>query len=274
MEASLTRLMDGSVELSVQQMCEAWRLMSRDSPRLRMSAGDGIDYIFSGLPVAFFNVAVLTRPSISAAALRQYGDEARAWAADTNVPWFFVLTHEALEAGVDPQAVLAECGLAPALPLTGMFAARVSPVTGRLPAGLQVTVPHDDAGCGAVLDVNSAAYEMDLEPAKTVLGVHAFWNAHVAVLGTVDGAPASSAAVLIVDGYRYVALVATDPAHRRRGYADAVMRHALDVAAAAHGELATVLHATDAGRPIYERMGYAPISTHTLYMDKAFLGEH
>ena len=77
-----------------------------------------------------------------------------------------------------------------------------------------------------------------------------------------------------VDGYRYVALVATAPAHRRRGYADAVMRHALEAAASAYGERPTVLHATDAGRPVYERMGYTPISTHTLYMDAALLGGH
>jgi predicted GNAT family N-acyltransferase len=52
------------------------------------------------------------------------------------------------------------------------------------------------------------------------------------------------------------------------------MRHALEVAASAYGERPTVLHATDAGRPVYERMGYAPISTHTLYMDAAWLSEH
>jgi predicted GNAT family N-acyltransferase len=52
------------------------------------------------------------------------------------------------------------------------------------------------------------------------------------------------------------------------------MRRALEVAASAHGERPTVLHATDAGRQIYARMGYAPISTHTLYMDAALLLAH
>ena len=141
------------------------------------------------------------------------------------------------------------------------------------PAGLQVTVPDDEAGCGAVFDINSKAYEMDLGPAKSVLGA-AFWRDQVPVLGSIGGAPVSTASVLIVDGYRYVALVATDPAHRRRGYADVVMRHALEVAAAAHGALPTVLHATDAGRPVYERMGYTPISTHTLYLETAWLGDY
>lgn len=261
------------VGLSIRQLCAAWRVMCRDAPGRRIASADGIDYIFSGLPVPFFNVAVLTQPSVSASALRAFGDAAREWAAATPVPWFLVVTHETIEPGVDATAVLGDCGLGAALPLTGMFATHVAPAAGA-PAGLQIAVSDADAACASLVDINSAAYEMDLDPAKAVLGKQAFWNDHVAVLGSVDGAPASGAAVLMVDGYRYVALVATAPAHRRQGYADAVMRRALDVAASAHGERPTVLHATDAGRPIYARMGYAPISTHTLYMDAALLGGH
>jgi DNA-binding CsgD family transcriptional regulator len=43
-------------------------------------------------------------------------------------------------------------------------------------------------------------------------------------------------------------MVATEPAHQRRGYAEAAMRHALEVAAGRHGERTSFLHATDAGR--------------------------
>ena len=35
-----------------------------------------------------------------------------------------------------------------------------------------------------------------------------------------------------------------------------------------------MLHATDAGRPVYERMGYASISTHTLLTEKRFFEQH
>lgn len=261
------------IDLSIRQMCEAWRVMSRDASEGRVSSADGVDYIFSGLPVAFFNVAILTQPSISAAVLRSLGHAAREWAAQTPVPWFFVVTHDRLEPGVDATAILGECGLGAALPLTGMLATSVPPVTSR-PSGLQVKVTDEDAECATLVDLNSAAYEMDLGAAKVLLGRQTFWNDHVAVVGSIDGEPASGAAVMLVDGYRYVALVATAPAHRRRGYAEAVMRHALETAASTFGERPTVLHATDAGRPIYARMGYTPISTHTLYMDAALLGGH
>ena len=125
-----------------------------------------------------------------------------------------------------------------------------------------------------MIDVNSAAYGMDLQAAKPAIGTRRFWHSHVPVLGVVGNRPAASAAVMMVDGLRYVALVATHPAHQRRGYADAAMRHALAVAAQAHGEQPTFLHATDAGRPVYARMGYAPVSTHTAFMEKRFLEGH
>jgi predicted acetyltransferase len=78
----------------------------------------------------------------------------------------------------------------------------------------------------------------------------------------------------MVGGYRYVALVATMPDQQRRGYAEAAMRHALDSAAARHGDTPTTLHATDAGRPIYARMGYEPIASHTAFIEQRFLEGH
>lgn len=272
-EKSLTKSREIDVDLSIRQICEAWRLMCGDAPGRRFSGTPGVDYIFSGLPVAHFNLAVLTQPSISAAALRSFTEEARAWALDMAAPWFFVVTNETIEPGVDAAAILGECGLAPALPLTGMVATEVAPLAAA-PPGLRLAVPADDTGCASVVDINSAAYEVGLGPAKAVLGRQAFWKDQFPALGMVDGAPASSAAVLAVDGCRYVALVATGPTYQRRGYAEAVMRQALENAAAAIGPLPSVLHATDAGRPVYERMGYTTIASHTLFMDAALLAGH
>ena len=265
--------MNDGVDLSIHQFREAWRLMCAGSPASSLAVGEGIEYIFSGLPIGFFNVALLTGRGLSSDKLKAHGDHACAWAASKNVPWLFVVTQEALEAGIDAASVLDGSGLAPLMPLTGMLAQQVSPVS-RIPDGLQLSVPQDDTGCSALLDVNSLAYGMDLEAGKPLIGKRSFWNDHVPVLGMVGTTPACCAGVMMVDGHRYVALVATDPAQQRRGYAEAAMRHALDVAGRVHGERPSVLHATEAGRPIYQRMGYATIATHTLFMEKKFLTGH
>jgi GNAT superfamily N-acetyltransferase len=264
---------DDRVDVSVRQFSGAWRLMCTGVAGHTAPVADGVEYIFSGCPIAFFNVAFPTGRDISVAALKAGADGARTWASDKGVPWLFMVTHEALASGTDAAAILDGCGYAPMMTLTGMIAQQVAPVT-NMPDGLELTVPNDDGTCGAVLDVNGLAYAMDLEAGKPLVGTRAFWANHFPVLGLTGGKPVCSAAVMMVDGYRYVALVATDPAQQRRGFADAAMRRALELSARVHGERPTVLHATEAGRPVYERMGYESISTHSIFMEKAFLDGH
>jgi len=261
------------IDLTLRQFSEAWRLMCGESPGYVRLDGDGLECVFSGLPVAFFNVGLVTGRDVSAAELERQGRRACAFAADKQVPWLFVTTQEALASGTDAVSALDACGLAPIMTLTGMEADRVAPVT-RVPDGLELTVPRDAAACSSLLDVNSAAYDMDLEAAKSIMGSPHFWAPHFPVLAFAGGSPVSTSAVLMVDGFRYVALVATSPGHQRRGYADAAMRQSLDAAATVHGEGPTFLHATDAGKPVYERMGYRSVATHGVYLEKRFLEEH
>jgi GNAT superfamily N-acetyltransferase len=218
-------------------------------------------------------VAVVTGRELSAGALAAAGERACTWAAVRDVPWMLVTTNERLEDGTDAGAALERCGLAPAIPLTGMIATHLEPAMAT-PEGLELVVPDDEAGLSALLDVNGVAYAMDLAAGAQLVGGSSFWTGHVPAVGLVEGRPVACAAVLIVEGHRYVAMVATDPSWQRRGYGEAAMRHALEVAAERHGPLPTFLHATDAGRPLYERMGYRPVSTHMAFMERRFLEGH
>ena len=264
--------MSDQVDLSIQQFVNAWRVMCQGAAAYEEEQLEGLTLVFTGLPVPFFNVGLLTGRGLSTGQLRSLADRACAWASTRPVPWLFVVTHDAIDAGIDPSAVLDSCGLAPLMPLTGMRAEHVGEP--HEAPGLRLTVPGDDAACSTVLDVNAAAYGMDLDAGKPLLGRAEFWKGHFPVVGFANGAPVSTAAVLMVDGLRYVALVATAPGQQRRGYADAAMRLALQLSADVHGQRPTVLHATEAGRPVYERMGYKVISSHTAYMPKAFVGGH
>ena len=72
-----------------------------------MSDGvEGIEFVFSGLPIAFFNVALFTGRGISDEGLASRGQQACACASDKGVPWLLVVTHDTLEPGasLEPQA--------------------------------------------------------------------------------------------------------------------------------------------------------------------------
>jgi GNAT superfamily N-acetyltransferase len=262
--------MGGKIDLSISQFLAAWRIMCAASPGRGSYSAEGLECVFSGVPIPFFNMAFATGRRISADELQACANVAREWAAARGVPWLFVVTHEALGPGTDCAARLEECGFAPLMPLTGMLAEHVAPPS-RIPEGLELGAPEKDAECEALFDVNAAAYGMPLDAGKPVWGRREFWEDHFAVLGVKGGQPVSCAAVMMAEGYRYVALVATSPGQQRRGYADAAMRHALETARQAHGDCPTFLHATGAGRPVYERMGYETAATHTVFLGKEFL---
>ena len=63
----------------------------------------------------------------------------------------------------------------------------------------------------------------------------------------------------------YAALVATVPEARGKGYADATLRRSLHRAHEATGFTRTILHATEAGYPVYKRLGYRVAAGFTCY---------
>ena len=57
------------VDLSFRQMLGAWRIMSAAAPHAALSSQPGLECIFSGVPVPFFNVALITDARVSGEAL-------------------------------------------------------------------------------------------------------------------------------------------------------------------------------------------------------------
>ena len=80
-------------------------------------------------------------------------------------------------------------------------------------------------------------------------------------LGTVAGRPVATAAGHVAAGVVDVEMVATMPDARGRGYGEAVTWAATLV----ESGLPAVLIASDLGRPVYERMGYAAVSRWTFW---------
>lgn len=259
--------------LSIRQFVEAWKLLTAGVPTYASAGLPGVDLVFSGLPVPFFNVGLTTGEINDSAELDSLARTALEWAAPRGAPWLFVTTTETISPDVPAAAILEAHGLVPIMNLTGMLAADV-PLPALTPAGLALAVPDDDAGCEQFVHLNQAAYGMDMQCLLPFIGASSFWKDAVGVVGKLEDTPVSCSTVLPVDGHHYVALVATHPDYRRRGYADAAMRHALALAADRFGRRPTFLHATDAGRPVYELMGYQAVCGHTLYIEKKYLAAH
>ncbi len=80
-------------------------------------------------------------------------------------------------------------------------------------------------------------------------------------VGSVNGRAVTGAAAYVSAGVTGVAWVATLPEARGRGYGAAVT----SAAATCQPDRHAVLHASDLGRPVYERMGFVPLFRFTLW---------
>ena len=138
----------------------------------------------------------------------------------------------------------------------GMATERVSPPTRPLP-DVRLRRIDDEETRFALADLNADSYSVPREWGRQALGGAALWES--AIFGTiayVRDEPASGALALLVDDALYIGWVATAKTHRGRGFAELVIRKCLEDARNVTGLERTVLHATGAGQPVYQRMGY------------------
>ena len=81
-----------------------------------------------------------------------------------------------------------------------------------------------------------------------------------------DGLVATGAALPYDNGFGYISMVIVDPAWRRRGLARRLMEAAL-VWCGEHGIRAVILHSSDDGRALYEKLGFQPTNEMRLLLE-------
>ena len=257
------------LEESNRQFVEAWRLFARGARNGAIETRDGIEITFAGLALPLVNMIFLASPVEDARDLQRRLDAAVAFAAVRGVPWMFTICEDWLPPRDADRtaAVLTSAGLAPMTSATGMVAEDLAPPRRAPPHALDMRGADGTASYRELSDLNMAAYSMPAEWGHEAFGREDLFRRDVwPDIGYLDGAPVSTSTTALVDGRLYVMMVATDAAHRARGYAEAVMRRSLARAHAATGITRTVLHATPAGAPLYASMGYRPTAHFTMYM--------
>jgi hypothetical protein len=134
-----------------------------------------------------------------------------------------------------------------------------------LPAGLEVAPVTDAAGLREFERVAIEGYPLDelhdAPPGSLVNErILADPRQHLWV-ARAEGRAVAVADALVEAGVVSVNLVATRPEARGRGHGAAVTWAATEVA-----DLPAMLLASDAGRPVYERMGYLPLTRFTCWL--------
>ena len=161
--------------------------------------------------------------------------------------------------------IAAERGLAFSLTCHGMEG-EFLPIPAPSHPGLSFVRATTEELMLAYGEINAAGYGWEPEIGHAGLKHSRLWKEGMqAWLGLEDGLPVTAAATIANQGSLFVALVATTPAAQRKGYGEAVTRKALYEGARQTGLTRAVLHATDAGMPVYRRIGFRKVATFRLY---------
>ena len=117
-------------------------------------------------------------------------------------------------------------GLRLATELPGMLAERILPPERPLP-GIDVRRVYAGSNWDGFCEVGSVCFHVPITWFREVFDSGGVWDGFMSFVGYVDGEAVSTTSLVSGAGVLGVYNVATLPGHQRRGYGEAVMRHAL-----------------------------------------------
>lgn len=247
------------IEEANSQLVKAWRLFSRSSPERAHGELPGLKLAWGEVPYFAYNAIIVDGPVASQGELDRRVALAVEYMSSRSFKGILMVCDDWIPAGARIQLQLA-------WKMTGMLADELRPPARSLPK-LDLRRVTDRRTLVDIYDINCTGYAVPLELGRASTGPVEDWDENrFGYVAYQEGEPVACAATFPIDNRLYVGMVATMPHAQRRGYAETVLRHSLEEAGRATGLQRTVLHASDAGFPIYLRMGYRATSKFSVYV--------
>lgn len=238
-----------------------WRVWASSVEGGGLHEDDGLLLAATGSPREWWNVAAVKKPLADpAAAVRRAVD----WFSRRRQP-FIMRIREGVDPGSEAAADTAGLPYSDTVPGLTLY-----PI-GRIPdppSGLDIRQVGVEDGIDIAFAIAAEAFEMTDEhiehmaPARMIRDPN--WRVF---LGSVDGEPAATSALLVTGDVAGVYWVATLAKFRRRGFGEAITWHAVREGVASGCRVAT-LQASDMGRPIYERMGFRLVAPYKTFVPR------
>jgi ribosomal protein S18 acetylase RimI-like enzyme len=213
-----------------------------------------------------FNSAMLTQPAAEGE-FRRSLSLAAVHFAQRKLGWTFWLCEDLLERSFRPEArnLFRASSMCPIAQAPGMIVERLA--APRRHAHLDIRRVQDVTTRLDFAHLSSTIFSLPLETARLIYGGADLWHAPMTGwVGYSEGLPVSIASVVIGAGVAGVYSVGTLPAFRGRGFAESLMRHALECARKETGIETSILQSTNQGINLYLRMGYRIVTRFGIYL--------
>lgn len=226
----------------------------RDMPMFRQDPATDVDAIHSDVPFPIFNAVLGARFGADA---RRRTEEVADSFIEAGLPWMWWVTPS--HTSPELESVLAERGLEHE-DVPGMYAdLAAAPAVPEVP-GLTIEQTTDAAAFIDVMLVGFGLPEMVRGPMTEVMGrfLGATNRDAINLIGSLDGRPVACGTAYLTGTTAGLYNIATAEDARGRGIGYAVTQE-LQARARAAGADHAVLHATESGKPVYERAGFVEV---------------
>ena len=249
--------MSGMIADTGKIFVATWQGYAEAFPSRERITHPEMEIAFAGIGVPLFNLAFPKRAgSLRREGLARLTGEFGKILARRGVPGLLFVRSGQVEEGA---------GVEPLLRMPGMVAGELLAPHRKLPECAIREVAGGEMA-EEIARLNVVSHEMELKDAKE-LTCAALWRApHHGFLLYEDGQAVAGGAASFVEGVSYIGWMATLPEYRGRGYAEALLRHMDAFMRRRYGVKETVLHATEMGKPIYERMGFQFVDEFAAYL--------
>ncbi len=228
---------------------------------------DGVRVIDVGPDFATFNAALLTTPVTTERDLEARIDLASRQFDNARGHWCFWICEGLLERPPrrSLERICRRYGLRFSSRTPGLWASSLRPQARDLPE-LVIRRVADDTSRRSFCHIMTTSFEGPVDQLLSVYGSAVLWDlpfrGYLASWNGVDVAAGASVADFGVLG---IYAVATLPLFKRRGMAEAMMRHIVAESAREFGELPIVLQSTPDAMNLYRRLGFEPCTSFDLY---------
>jgi len=226
--------------------------------------------IWSGLDYGVFNIAMMDSPPPLERGLAERVAEAARFFKPRTPRWSFWLCEDHLDAHDlrRSRATLSDFGLRPISHPPGMMATRLAPARTVLPK-LDVQPVANPAQQRSFAEITALAFDIPYPTAQAVYAQPQAWlGDYKGYVGLADGRTVAIIALVETEDAIGVYSLATHPWHRRKGYAEALLRTVVAQAEQQSGTRRIVLQSSEAGYSLYQRLGFRDVTRFSVYLTK------
>ncbi|MBV8841446.1 MAG: GNAT family N-acetyltransferase [Bryobacterales bacterium] len=228
---------------------------------------DRAEAVYSGLDYGVFNIAFLTQPLGAPQDLAQVLQQCGRYYSQYRVRWSFWLCDDLLDPVLRRRSrdLFTAAGMRQISQAPGMVTSSLS-VPWRVLPSLDCRPVDNKSTRFAFAELTSVCFDIPLSVARAVYEPERAWMGdYRGFVGYSGARPVSMLALVRAERALGIYSLGTLPEYRRRGYGEAMLRTALAERREAEP---MVLESTEAGYPLYRRLGFREMARFTVYLTK------